>query len=170
MKNEFYNLALKRRSVRKFKSDLIKDEDISYLLEVAMSAPSACNKQPWEFFVIKDSATLERLRTASKYSKIVAPLAIVVCGNLNRNLSKKDNDFWIQDASSAITHILLGVTALDLGAVWCGGYPLKSVVNNIKEILNLGDELIPLGTILIGHPDEEKEPRTQYNQNYVHII
>ena len=43
-----------RRSIRKFKEDKVKEEDIKYLLELAMSAPSACNRMPWEFYVIEN--------------------------------------------------------------------------------------------------------------------
>ena len=52
--NIVYNNMLERRSVRKYKDTKVSDEDIKLLLEAAMSAPSACNKQPWEFYVVKN--------------------------------------------------------------------------------------------------------------------
>lgn len=168
MKDYLYNIMLQRRSIRKFKNDMINKEDIDYLLELAMSAPSACNKQPWEFYVISNPELLKVLNNAGKYTNISAPLAIVVCGNLERSLTIKDNDYWIQDCSAAIENILLGCTALHLGSLWCGAYPQKTVVNNLKVGLNLKDNLIPLGIIYIGYPDEEKVPRTQYNKEYIH--
>lgn len=170
MKKILYDIALQRRSIRKFQETKISDEDIKYLLEVAMAAPSACNKQPWEFYVIKNSDTLEKLKKVGRYTKMEAPLAIIVCGNQNRSLTKKDNDYWIQDCSSAMTNLLLGVTALNLGACWCGAYPQKSVVENTRKLLNLEEHIIPLGIAFIGYPLEEKEPRTQYKEEVVHIV
>ena len=76
----------KRRSVRKFKSDPISDELIKELLNAAMSGPSACNRCPWEFYVVTSESALEQLRGASRFTKMNAPLAIVVCGNLSRAL------------------------------------------------------------------------------------
>ena len=49
---EVKEALLKRRSVRKFKEDKICEEIINELLIAAMSGPSACNKKPWEFYVV----------------------------------------------------------------------------------------------------------------------
>ena len=46
---------LTRRSVRKYKSEPVKEDDLKIILEAARQAPSAGNKQPWEFIVIKDN-------------------------------------------------------------------------------------------------------------------
>ncbi len=168
--NEIYQNMLQRRSIRKYKTDPVKDEDIDMLLKAAMSAPSACNKQPWEFYVVKEQEKLELVKSSGRYTNMNAPVAIVVCGNQNRCLSKKENDFFIQDCSSAITHILLCATSIGLGSLWCGAYPMNSVVKKIRTALNLDDCIIPLGIIYIGYPDEEKESRTQYHEEYIHII
>lgn len=168
--NEVYQNILNRRSIRKFKCDSIKDEDIKILLKAAMAAPSACNKQPWEFYVVKNSKKLEMVKSSGRYTNINAPLAIVVCGNQDRCLSKKDNDFFIQDCSSAITHILLCAESLKLGSLWCGAYPMESVVKKLRCALELEENIIPLGIVYIGYSDEEKESRTQYKEEYIHII
>lgn len=159
-----------RRSIRKFKEDPIDEWIINQLLQAAMAAPSACNKQPWAFYVVQNQDKKEELRKISKYSNHQAPLAIVVCGNTKRSLSTKANDFWIQDCSSAIENILLASTALGLGSLWCGIYPVKSSVKRTKMILDLPKEMIPLGLIYIGYPNEVKPPRTQYNVSFVHRI
>ena len=101
MENLVFNNMLQRRSIRKFKDMKVSDEDIKTLLEAAMSAPSACNKQPWEFYVVKNVEVLEKVKKSGLFTNKKAPLAIVVCGNQSRCLSKKDNDFFIQDCSSA---------------------------------------------------------------------
>ena len=51
---ELKEALLKRRSVRKFQEKQVDDSIIKCLLEDAMAAPSACNKKPWEFYVIKN--------------------------------------------------------------------------------------------------------------------
>ena len=168
--NEVYQNMLNRRSIRKFKSTIVKDEDIEILLKAAMAAPSACNKQPWEFYVVKNEEKLNLVKKSGRYTNMNASCAIIVCGNTDRCLSKKDNDFFIQDCSSAITHILLCAESLGLGSLWCGAYPMNSVVEKIKDALNLSDNIIPLGIVYIGYKDEEKESRTQFKEEYVHII
>ena len=56
---EVNEALLKRRSTRKYLDKEISDEQIDELLHAAMSGPSACNKKPWEFYVIKNKETLK---------------------------------------------------------------------------------------------------------------
>ena len=44
------------------------------LLHAAMSGPSACNKKPWEFYVVTNSDKLEELKGASKFTKFNSKL------------------------------------------------------------------------------------------------
>lgn len=159
-----------RRSIRKFKEDPIDEGLIDQLLKAAMAAPSACNKQPWAFYVVQNKDKKEALRKVSKYSNHQAPLVIVVCGNIKRSLSTKANDFWIQDCSAAIENILLASTALGLGSLWCGVYPVRSSIKRTKAILDLPKEMVPLGLIYLGYPHEVKSPRTQYDDSFVYWI
>ena len=47
-------LVSKRRSIRRFKPDLIPDDYLDKIIEVARWAPSGANSQPWEFVIVKD--------------------------------------------------------------------------------------------------------------------
>ena len=159
-----------RRSIRKYKDEPVSKEDIDYLLHAAMSGPSACNRTPWEFYVITNKETLEKLRKASRFSNINAPLAIVVCGNLSRALPSQLSPYWIQDCSAATENILLAATDLKLGSLWCGIHPQKRAEQRVSEILSLTQKQVPLNIIYIGHPDETLEPREQYKEANVHYL
>ena len=50
-----------RVSIRKFKAEAVSNEDIGYILEAAMAAPSAKNQQPWEFYVVEKREVLKQL-------------------------------------------------------------------------------------------------------------
>ena len=167
---ELKDVLLKRRSVRKFLDTPIPDEYIDELLHAAMSGPSACNKTPWEFYVVKNSEKLGKVKKASLFSRFDSPLVIVVCGNLGRALPMQLAEYWIQDCSAATENILLRATDLGLGAVWCGAHPQHKVVKKIKDALELPEKHIPLGIIHIGYPAESPEPRDQYDEKRVHFI
>ena len=167
---ELNEVLLKRRSIRKFTDEPVSEEDVLKLLHAGMSGPSACNRTPWEFFVVTNPEVLEKLRKATRYSKIKAPLAIVVCGNLSKALPLQLSPFWIQDCSAATENILLKATDLGLGAVWCGVHPMKRAEKNVSEALSLSEKLVPLNIIHIGHPAEFPEPRDQYNEKKVHYV
>lgn len=156
-----------RRSVRRFTPQPVTGEQIEALLKAAMAAPSAMNLKPWRFVVVQDPERLEALRGVSPYSRIVAPLAICVCGDLGGIKSLVSKRFWVQDCSAATQNLLLAATALGLGAVWCGVHPLEAESKRVSKILNLPERASPLNVIFIGHPAEQREPRTQYDPKNV---
>lgn len=167
---EVKEALLKRRSIRKFTEEPVSKEMTDELMHAAMSGPSACNKKPWDFYVITNADVLERLKSASKFTKFSSKLAIVVCGNLSKALPLNFAEYWIQDCSAATENILLRATDLGLGAVWCGIHPQKKAEERVREYLGLNKKMIPLNIIFIGHPDQEQEARDQYDENCVHYI
>ena len=167
---EVKEVLLKRRSVRKFTDEKVSDAHIDELLHAAMSGPSACNKTPWEFYVIRNSEKLSAVKKASLFSRFNSSLVIVVAGNTNRALPAPVTEYWIQDCSAAIENILLRATDLGLGAVWCGAYPQKRVEDNLQSVLEMPEDHIPLGIIHVGYPAEAPEPRDQYDAERVHFV
>ena len=160
----------KRRSVRKYTDAPVPEEAVDALLHAAMSGPSACNKAPWEFWVVTQAETLEKLRKASRFTNHEAKLAIIVAGNLSRALPMQLGEYWIQDCSAATENILLQATELGLGAVWCGIYPQKRAQSKVAAILGLTEKQIPLNIIFLGYPAETPEPRDQYKESCVHWV
>jgi nitroreductase len=135
------------------------------LLEAAMAAPSASNRKPWQFVVVIERQTLDRLAEVHPHGKMLfqATLCIAVCGDLTEM-----ERFWVQDCSAATENSLLAATALGLGAVWLGVYPREERVAAVRQVLDIPEAIVPLNLISIGHPAEEKEPRTQYDEVRVH--
>jgi nitroreductase len=152
-----------RRSIRRYTEEQVSEKEIKTILEAAMAAPSASNRKPWHFVVVTERETLNRLAEAHKYAKMLneAPLCVSVCGD--QSVSER---FWVQDCSAATENLLLAVTALGLGAVWCGVHPSQERVEEIRKILGIDAPFVPLNLIAIGHP--AKEPRTQYDEGRIH--
>jgi nitroreductase len=165
MNEGFVQTIFARRSIRKYTGEPVSEEAIETLLKAAMAAPSASNRKPWQFIVVTKRETLDALAKAHRHGKMLfeAPLCIAVCGDLTEM-----ERFWVQDCSAATENLLLAATALGLGAVWLGVYPRDERVAAVRRILGLPDRITPLSLTSIGHPAEEKEPRTQYNEARVH--
>jgi nitroreductase len=53
----------KRQSVRRYKSDPVPEEHLRLILDAARRPPTAGNQQPWKFLVVRNRATIERMRT-----------------------------------------------------------------------------------------------------------
>jgi len=165
MGKELIQTIFARRSIRRYTDEPVGEADIRTLLEAAMAAPSASNRKPWHFVVVTGRQTLDGLAEVHPHGKMLfeATLCIAVCGNLSTF-----ERFWVQDCSAATENLLLAATALGLGAVWLGVYPREDRVAAVRQVLGLPETVTPLNLISIGHPAEEKEPRTQYDQSRVH--
>jgi len=160
-----------RTSIRKFDPSVeVPDAAIDKILGAGMCAPSAMNRQPWEFVVVRDLAVLKALGDALPYSRVGngARAAIVVCGNLDNGLSGRGKEYWIQDCSAASMNILLAAKSLGFGAVWTGVYPGEDRVAAVRKILAIPEGHMPLNVIPIGMPAENPPPKDKWNPSKVH--
>ena len=153
-----------RRSIRRYKQESVSEADVTSLLEAGMAAPSAANRKPWHFVAVTDRAVLKALAEQHPYGKMLssAALAIVVCGD------PSVSSWWVQDGSAATENILLAAEALGLGAVWLGCHGEPEREQAVRDILGIPAEIGVLNVLSIGHPDEAKEARTQYDPALVH--
>lgn len=158
------NWILKRRSIRAYTDDPVTDEQVRTLLEAAMAAPSASDLRPWAFVVVRDPARRQALAETHQWSTMCAhtPVVIAVVGD------PAASDHWVEDCSAATENLLLAAAGLDLGAVWVAIYPRPQREAHVRQVLNIPDRLRPLCLVPIGHPAEQKPPRTRYEESKVH--
>lgn len=166
--DDFLSVIYRRRSIRKFTEAPIDEDVLTELLKAGMAGPSAMNAQPWEFVVITDEEILKKFRTSLMFAKLKYKALICVCGSPRVQKNKAGTRFWIQDCSAATENILLAATALGLGSVWIGVHPITIYMRQVRAILNIPEDVTPLGLIGLGYPAETKESRTQYEENRVH--
>lgn len=98
-----------------------------------------------------------------------APLAILVCGDMNIARKGHGFDYWVQDCSAATENILLAAHAMGLGAVWTGGYP-GNRYKLYQELLSLPEHIVPLNAIAIGYPAENPEPKNKWDTQKITFI
>ena len=162
-----YDSILRRRSIRKYTSQSVSDELINRLLTAGMSAPSACNQQPWHFIVINDQSILKKLTSiSSAYSMLDnAAVAMLICGEPETTVLRH---FWEQDCSAATENILLAAQAHGLGGVWLGVHPDEKLVNPIRDILKVPEHIQPFAMVSLGYPAEERPFVNRFKEDRVH--
>ena len=155
----------RRRSIRAFTPEPVSERDIKALLEAAMAAPSARDLRPWHFVVITDRKKLDDLSNIHPYAEMLreATLCIAVCADPTISPA-----YWVQDCSAATENILIAAANLGLGAVWLGCHPRQERKRAIKAYLGIPDNIELLCLIAVGHPAEEKEPRTRFDPSRIH--
>lgn len=169
--NETLQTIMTRFSCRHFSGAPITDEQITILLQAAMAAPTAENKQPWDFIVIRDKNTLTALSNPMEYSKMTASAeaAILVCGNLDKAMSGFESGYWVQDCAAATENLLLAAHSLGLGACWTAVHCNQPRVDFVRELFHLPDTIIPLNIIPIGIPARpDRTPLDKYKPKNIH--
>ena len=159
----------RRKSVRSFTGEAVSKEDLEEILRAGMAAPSAVGKSPWEFIVVTERATMDRLREGLPYAKMLdrAGAAIVVCG-IPAKAHLQKVEYAVIDGTCASENILLAVEALGLGAVWTAAYPYEDRAAHVRKTLGIPEEVIPLNVIPIGHSTGTDKPKNHYRAENVH--
>ena len=170
----------KRRSIRKFKPDPVPDELINQMLEAARLAPSASNRQPWRFQIIKDPEEKEKVFRETTFGQrhIFEAPVVIVCGSELLTFVKghklappgseyfgADSDDWesikefIPDAqlntAIAVEHMVLAGTALGLATC----YAQRLRFGQIARILGWPRHITVFTLLLVGYADEDPPPR-----------
>jgi len=150
-------LLKERRSVRRYRPDPVSDEMIRQLLEAGRWAPSASNRQPWTFIVVRDEAVRQQVAQHAAYYFIrwahveEAPLLIVLCGDARSRIYRQ---FLHEDIGLAGSQIMLQAKALGLGTCWIGGLDRKAITG----ILKVPDHMEIVGLLTVGFPAEHPDP------------
>lgn len=160
---------LTRRSIRNYKKGVISKDIIEDLLKTAMYAPSAKNRQPWEFIVITDNKVLHDIKINHPYCSFIedAGHALLICGN---TMDEFQSGHWITDCSAAAENFLHGCHEKGLGSCWCGVYPDDSIVEYFVKKFALPESIKPLCLIVFGYPDGSvvKQPSSRFKADKIH--
>ena len=74
---EFDRVIKERYSVRKYKSDMIGDDELNRILEAGMLAPTGCNYQPQRIYVLKSDEAIAKIRSLSRCA-FDAPVVLLI--------------------------------------------------------------------------------------------
>jgi len=156
-----------RRSIRRFKDRPVDEKSIAILLQAAMQAPSASNRQPWHFIVITERGLLSAIPEFHPHAKMLfqTPAAIMICGDIR---IEESIEYINTDCSAATQNLLLAAHDLGLGAVWLGIYPRERRVAEIRKLLGIPRTITPIALVALGYAAEEKEPEERFQPKRVH--
>ncbi len=167
--NRLLSSLFARRSVREYQLKDVDDSLVQDLLEAAMAAPSAVAKDPWEFIVVRDHTTRQRIVEGLPNGGMLtdAALGIVVCGDLLR-AHDGQLSYLLQDCAAAVENLLLAASMLGLGACWLGVHPRPTRIAHVRSLLAMPEQIIPVAIVSIGWPAESPPPRTRFRVAAVH--
>ncbi len=155
------DIIRERRSIRAFTDREISEEEAKLLVEAARLAPSAGNRQPWEFVIVRDDENKRRLAKAAhgQYFIAEAPVIFVVCVDPGRSGSRYGRRgvelYCLQDTAAAIQNLLLTAEANGLGSCWIGAFDEARAA----EFIDAPRGVRPIAIVPVGYPAESPPPR-----------
>ena len=157
----FSDLIKERFSCRKFKNTEVEQEKIDRILNAALVAPTAVNKQPQRILVLNDKQKLSRLNECTKFS-FDAPLCFIICYDsataYNRGYDGK-NSAEI-DASIVTTHMMLAAASLGIGTTWVMHFDPVAMRKEFEVPANYE----PVAVLIMGYPAPDAEPSAMHKE------
>lgn len=150
---DFETVVKKRWMCREYENQDVEEEKIEKILDLASRYPSAGHTEPQEFIVVRDEKTKQNLGKAALGQMYLAsaPVVIVVTSDTSRSAARygeRGRKFYsILDGGFASMLILLSAVNEGLGAGFVGAFHDKKV----QEVLDLPEEIRPIGIIPIGY-------------------
>jgi len=152
---DFWQVILDRHSVRDFESDVdVPPEVIDRILQAAIRAPSAGNRQPWHFYVVRAPQIRKGLASAAYGQEFVAqaPVVVVVCADPEQSAERYRERgrelYCLQDTAVAAEHVLLAAVAAGFGGCWVGAFDERRAA----RVLELPQRRRPVAILPIGKP------------------
>ncbi len=162
---ELNEVLMKRRSIRKYKTNKVKDEDIHEMIQAAIYAPSWKNSQVARYYVVKSDEMLDKVKNTLpefNYNNVKdAPVLIVTTYVTNRSGYNRDgtptnevgNGWGCYDCGMHHMNLLLKAEELGLSTLVMG---IRDEVQ-LKELLSIEDNEDVLSVIAVGYKDIEVE-------------
>ncbi|MFA5883363.1 MAG: nitroreductase family protein [Acidimicrobiia bacterium] len=186
----FFDVVLNQRAHREYADTAVDDATIELVLRAGTHAPSAENKQPWEFVVVRDPALSKEIHDLTEaawvgagraFSEVrlspemlkevdfgiagggyrTAPVLVVVCADFERGLPATVGS----SIFPCVQNMLLAASALGLGsALTTLG---TSAGDRLSELLALPAHVVPQAIVPLGYPARRlgpprREPATEH--------
>ena len=155
--DELNKLFIKRRSVRWYQDKGVPMKMIEKAVNIATLAPSACNRQPYSFYVSKTkSKAVELAKCAGGtqgWSENI-PCTIVVVGDLSAYPGERDRHLIYIDASLAAMQLMLALETLGLSTCAINWPDVKMAEQKMEELLGLKLYERPIMLLSVGYGKE----------------
>ena len=137
-----------RHSVRKFKPDPVDDITVQDVLECALHAPTAMNRQPWLIGVIRNKDMLKKIAGLTDHGKFIAdcPVCFAIFG-------EKSETYYLEDCCAATENLILALQAYGVCSCWVAGEK-KPYADTIRKELAVPEKFTLVSLVPAGNPAE----------------
>lgn len=156
---ELMEVIRKRRSVRAYKHQEVSADTLRTILEAARLAPSASNRQPWKFLVVRDPEKRRLLAEAANGQSFVGEAPVVIAGVALRtsHVMSCEVPSYAVDLAIAMDHIALAAADEGLGTCWIGAFSQPRA----RQMLGVPDQYKIVALMPLGYPADSPRPKVR---------
>lgn len=177
--NKVLEAIYKRRSIRKYKNKKVSKKIVNELLNAGVMAPSAMNRQPWKFSVVRDREVIDKLAKIAcdkcikkgidkKYNIEFSPKMIFYNAPLLIVISGEKNYEWLKDdVNLCVENMFLAAYSLGLGSCWIGFAKGLNESKEARKILGIQSNDKIVAPLIFGFPLKEKDKIPKRNPEVV---
>ena len=134
-----------RRSIRQYSDEQIAKDILEKIVDAGRFASTARNVQPWEFIVITQAPTLQKLSELAENVRFLAQAKACIA------VFCADTKYYLEDGCAATCNILLAATALGIGSCWVAG-DKKEYCAAVSALLNVPSTYKLVSLVALGYP------------------
>lgn len=154
---DFQELARTRYSCREYRAEPVEEEKLAAVLEAARMAPTACNRQAFQLYVLPTAGRQEEIRRLYGRDWLAqAPLLIGIAGDPGANWVRGDGRNYVDvDCAIVMDHLILQAADLGLGTCWIGAFDAAVA----RRLLELPAGWEPIAFTPLGYPKDPGRPK-----------
>ena len=156
---ELEKVIRSRESVRDYEDEPVPEEKLERVLEAARLAPSASNRQPWKFVVVKEKSRRQKLAEAANGQAFVGEAPVIIAGVATRpeHIMSCGVPSHPVDLAIALDHMTLAAVDEGLGTCWIGAFSQDKA----REILGIPDRYKVVALLPLGFPRQGRKTKTR---------
>ena len=169
----FFELAKKRQSIRKFLKKKIPKEIIYRILQCAIETPSSCNRQTWRFLILNDKKSLSFISEIRR-TAFLKDTSTVICILIDKDLyiDNKELDYTIyMDGAAAIMNIIYAAQSLGISSCWVNFGKLEiseANMNRFNRFFKVKPNFKPISLVALGYGIQNiKKPMRESIEYYL---
>jgi nitroreductase len=165
---EAWEAICARRNVREYRQEAVPDADLNRIAEAGWRAPSASNRQPWDFIVVTDRSQLQELATVWRGAGHIAGAAAAIVLVVPEPPDERRKVVDQYDAGQATMAMMIAATDLGIGT----GHSSVGDQDKARAILGFPEGYLAAFMLGIGYPaDRPLRPiRTPNRRPFTEVV
>lgn len=168
----FIDVMYGRRSVREFTSEPVRDDEIARAVQIAMQAPSVCNRQGARVHQFENPQIIKSVLDIqggfNGYQ--MPPRLLLVTADLDAFLFAPERNQPFVDGGLFMMSLLLGLTQVGLGSCSLNTAMGIEKERKIRELIDIPDHEVFISFVAVGHYDEKVLVPRSKRTNIDHVL